>query len=893
MRLFISYAHADNKKVEQLAEMLESAGHTVWFDRALAGGENWWKTILENIEQTDVFIFVLTPQSTASAACRAEYQYGLDTNKPILPIMLEEAELPVGQLQETQFVAVKTLRGQDTALSIARALFRLSEQIRDGAYPKPVPMPPRPAFPFPADPLRETRTRIQNLHGVSSDELIQLVLGLKQTAREKPQTVAEVRKLLQDIRRSPDVSQRVAAEAADAIKTLGSGRNIIGRVLTAIREVLIDGRKIGPRGLMAIGAVVILIVVGIVAALLLNGGDGSGRQGDDGETREAGVTDSPTEAPTDAPTEVPTEIAADTPTSTPSPSHTPTNTTNPSPTNTASSTPTSTVTPSPTTDSSQSGSPAATLRLAASFDGGTFDPLYAETTDAITVAENLFLGLTNYDPYMRQIVPEAASSWEVNEDGTVWTFGLRPDIYWVQYDPDASFGVATGRRVTAQDFVFAIQRACDPRTEDANGNRPYLGRMLANYIEGCDVLNAMDPSAVTDQIAYGDTVALELIDDYTFSITLLAPFANFAAITTLPSMKAVPFELQFSSADDIWLNPETLVTNGPFVLAEYEANVRSRYIANPQFPAGLWDGGNIEAVELAVLNEDSAYLEYQVGSLDMVNAPTAEEADAMNDATLDGERVMRPVPQLAYFGFSVNTPPFDDVRIRRAFAAILDREAAVVNLLGGPGTTTNQIAPAGLEAAPAWDTNKLKLDPDLANQLMAEAGYPNCEGFPTVIFMARQGFGYLLQWWVAAAVEYLGCDPSQFIVQEVDFAVLIDVLNTTDILRPNAFYLTYGPDAPDVSFMYEPVGCGGYNPTLRQCSEVDDLLNEAITEFDPSARIEAYAQIERSLFGPDGEFPIIPLYHRVDVWLRVPNLSGPFETDDPFFGINWDAYTLQ
>ncbi len=860
MRLFISYAHADNKKVEQLAEMLESAGHAVWFDRALAGGENWWKTILENIEQADVFIFVLTPQSTASAACRAEYQYGLDTNKPILPIMLEEAELPVGQLQETQFVAVKTLRGQDTALSIARALFRLSEQIRDGANPKPVPMPPRPAFPFPADPLRETRTRIQNLRGVSSDELIQLVLGLKQTSREKPQTVAEVRKLLQDIRRSPDVSQRVAAEAADALKTLGSGR------------------KIGPRGLMAIGAVVVIAVIGIALVLLLNNGDrdGSG-QGDDGETREAGVTESPT------------EIAVDTPTSTPTPSHTPTNTANPSPTDTASSTPTSTATPSPTTDSSQSGSPATTLRLAASFDVGTFDPLFAETTDAITIAENLFLGLTDYDPFMRQIVPEAASSWDTSENGLEWTFYLRNDVYWVmQYDPNSPIG----RNVMALDFIYAIQRACDPRTVDANGNRPNLGQTLANYIEGCDVLNAMDPSTVTDQMVK-DTVAVELIDDFTFSITLLAPFANFAAITTLPSMKAVPFEGQFSSAADTWTKPETLVTNGPFVLAEYDGNGRSRYIANPQFPAGLWDGGNIEAVELTVLNGDAAYLEYQVGSLDLVNVPTAEEANAMNDASLDDERLTVPVPQLAYFGFSVNTPPFDDVRIRRAFAAIVNRPELVVLIVGGLGTTTNQIAPAGLVAAPAWNSDLPEMDTDLANQLMAEAGYPDCEGFPTLTLMARPGYGYLLQWWADAAVRYLGCDASQFIMQEVDSVTLLDLLMSDDPARPNAFYLTWSPDAPDVSFMYEPVGCGSFNPTLRDCSEVDDLLNEAITEIDSSARIEIYAEVERSLFGPDGEFPIIPLYHRVDVWLHDTNLSGPFETDDPFFGINWDAYTLQ
>lgn len=878
MRLFISYAHADSKKVEHLAEILESAGHEVWFDRALAGGENWWKSILANIEQTDVFIFALTPQSTASAACRAEYQYALDINKPILPIMLAEAELPVGRLQETQFVAAKTLRGQETALQIARALFHLSERIAAGDYPKPQPMPARPAFPFPADPLAEARTRLQNPRAVSPDDLIQLVLGLKQIAREKPQTTPESRRLLEQIRRSPDVSQRVALEAADALKSIGKGRGL------------------GRRGWLALGAVVAVIVAGMVAALLLNGGDEDGGKDDDG-TQVVGLTEEPTEVASETPTEIPTEVAtesaADTPTSTPSPSHTPTNTANPSPTNTASSTPTNTATASATstTDSSQSGSTDATLRLAATFDVGTFDPLFAESSDAITIAENLFLGLTDYDPYTRQIVPEAASSWEVNEDGTVWTFGLRPDVYWVvQYQPN----VQIGRNVMAQDFIYAIQRACDPRTVDANDNRSYLGQMLANYIEGCDVLNAMDPSTITDEIAYGDTVALELLDDATFSITLQVPFANFLAITTLPSMKAVPFELQSTSAAEIWTNPTTLVTNGPFVLAEYEANVRSRFIANPQFPAGLWDGGNIGAVELTVLSGDAAYLEYQVGSLDMVNVPSDEEPAAMNDANLNDERAMVSVPQLAYFGFSVNAPPFDDVRIRRAFAAIVNRPDLVVLLQNSLGATTNQIAPYGLAASPPMTTDKLDFDPELANELMEEAGYPNCAGFPTVTFMARPGFDYLLEWWADAAVQYLGCDRSQIAVLETDYVTLLDLLASTDpTLRPNAFYLTWSPDAPDVSFMYEPVGCEGYNPTLRDCSEVDALFGAGITETDPQARIEIYAEAERSLFGPDGEFPIIPLYHRVDLWLHVPNLSGPFETDEPYWAINWDAYRLQ
>lgn len=314
MRLFISYAHADNRKVERLAEILERSGHEVWFDRAIAGGDDWWQSILGNIEASDVFIFALTPQSTASEACRAEYQYALDLNKPILPVMLAEAELPVGRLQQTQYVAAKTLSNQDTILEISRALFRLSERINAGAYLKPDPAPPRPKFPFPRDPLQDVRAAVQNLQATSPEALIQLVVRLKQFAREHPKRRAEILRLLDQIRRSPHVPQMVAAEARDAAKTIGKGS------------------PIGPRGLMVIGAVVLLATVGIIAALLMNGGDGGNKEADSGNRTET-PTDAVTEIATDAPTEIPTEAATE-----------PTSTSTPSPTRIATKTPTHTAT---------------------------------------------------------------------------------------------------------------------------------------------------------------------------------------------------------------------------------------------------------------------------------------------------------------------------------------------------------------------------------------------------------------------------------------------------------------------------------------------------------------------------------------------------------------------
>ena len=119
------------------------------------------------------------------------------------------------------------------------------------------------------------------------------------------------------------------------------------------------------------------------------------------------------------------------------------------------------------------------------------DPQIAEDAVGITYIENLWVALTNYDLETTEIVPEAATSWEISEDGLTYTFAVRTDIPWVKYNP------ATGettqevdeegnpRFVTANDFVYGIKRACDPNTGG------YYSSVVAPIILGCaDVLNA-------------------------------------------------------------------------------------------------------------------------------------------------------------------------------------------------------------------------------------------------------------------------------------------------------------------------------------------------------------------------------------------------------------------
>jgi WD40 repeat protein len=307
MRLFISYAHANRKKVDELEKLLEKAGNEVWFDHELIGGDNWWQRILDQIEQADVFVFALSPQSTGSAACRAEFQYALDLNKPILPILLKESELPVGKLRETQYVDARKLNSRETALAISRSLLNFQKQILSGEYAKPDSVS-RPDFPFEADPLKDVREQVRNLQGASEDDIVRTIFRLKQIGRLSEKSAREARMLLETIMTAPHIPHSVAMEASDALKSLPETRK-------------------RPVWLYAAGGIAGIVVVVLAILAIRN-------------PQFTSILSVPTSTPTERPSSTPdpTATPTETPTLTPTLTLTPTETT----------TPTITFTPSPT-----------------------------------------------------------------------------------------------------------------------------------------------------------------------------------------------------------------------------------------------------------------------------------------------------------------------------------------------------------------------------------------------------------------------------------------------------------------------------------------------------------------------------------------------------------------
>ncbi|MFN8484810.1 MAG: SUMF1/EgtB/PvdO family nonheme iron enzyme [Anaerolineae bacterium] len=151
MKLFISYSRDDKAWVYNLRDALRTeSDHEVWIDRGLVPGQDWWQTILESIEAHECFVYVVTPKSVESIYCQAELGYALALNKPILPLMLKQADYP-STLQHIQFQFITDEMNIDRVLlKVERGLSSIQRDIDRGKYVEPTPRRPRPGPPTPA-----------------------------------------------------------------------------------------------------------------------------------------------------------------------------------------------------------------------------------------------------------------------------------------------------------------------------------------------------------------------------------------------------------------------------------------------------------------------------------------------------------------------------------------------------------------------------------------------------------------------------------------------------------------------------------------------------------------------------------------------------------------------
>jgi len=412
-------------------------------------------------------------------------------------------------------------------------------------------------------------------------------------------------------------------------------------------------------------------------------------------------------------------------------------------------------------------------------------------------------------------VPTGAESWETSDDGLTWTFHLRKELTW--WD---------GKPVTAHDYVFALHRAVQQGYDF--GWYWSFAAGLKNW----------------SQVSKGEVPVEELgakaLDDYTLTLTTDVPKPYFPGV--LVWLYPVPRHAVEAHGDEYATTAETMVGNGPFKLVEWVKGDHMTFVKNPEY-RGIWTS-MLEKVILKYGTDDpeTGFPAYQNDEIYYSRVNPGQLAFAKKN--MPDQLYTWPTFQVFYLSFDTTKPPFDDIRVRRAFHYAFNREelcATVLKYLALPAYSPLMSGYPGhdLEAAKSVS----KYDPEDAKKLMAEAGYPGGKGFPKLELWLRGAEDT----WQTPAASYMQAQFKEtlgveIIPRQAEMKVFTDALNNR---TQNFFMLPYAFDYVDPSNFMDLFRTGGRHAWSN--AEYDRLVNEADPMLDQEARLQKYRQAEKIL----------------------------------------------
>ena len=472
--------------------------------------------------------------------------------------------------------------------------------------------------------------------------------------------------------------------------------------------------------------------------------------------------------------------------------------------------------------SAQEGTPApqpvagGTLHVALQADPTTLDPTQAGLTAIWKVIEHIYDTLVRVDPTLAP-VPGLAESWDISDDATVYTFHLRQGV--VFHD---------GTPLTADDVLFSYTRVLDPATAAVNAANFLSVKGAADFNSGA--VTTLD--------------GIKVIDPQTVEITLEEPDASF--LTILSTAGSIIMSKAFVEANN---GDVSQVANGtgPFTFKEYIPTTSVSLEKNPNY----WEPGlpYLDAIEAVIASDDTARTGSLVqGSSDFIEYAPLRDVDTLSST--DGLKIAGDeLTNIRYLGINLARAPFDNLQVRQAIAAAIDRTPIIESAVFGHGVAVDTVfAPsywAGYEhEVPAPDVEKAK-------SLLAEAGY--ADGFSTTLityqpysFMTNSAIivqEQLKQ--IGIEIDYTALEPATISQRLVDRDFDLVIGGTNSWIDPHPVLLSNFGTGQDG------------NTTSYSNPQVDDLIAQGKIETDLTKRAEIYKQLQEILLA---DLPWVPLF---------------------------------
>ncbi|WEK52460.1 MAG: peptide ABC transporter substrate-binding protein [Candidatus Kaistia colombiensis] len=458
-----------------------------------------------------------------------------------------------------------------------------------------------------------------------------------------------------------------------------------------------------------------------------------------------------------------------------------------------------------------------------------------------TFAELLQVPLTSFDKDFK-LTALAAESWKQSEDGLTWTFKLRDGLVW-----------SDGQPLTATDYVFALQRAA------TNG---YDFAWYWDFAGG--IKNWKE---VTEGKADVSTLGIKAVDDKTIEVTTVAPKPYLPSVVSL--WYPVPKHSWDKLGDDWASNIDTVISSGPFTLADWEKSNNTVTLQKNAKYTGPWQA-QVDKLEVspplgapevglpAFLAGDADYSYLNTGQVPVVKQRYP-----------DGLR-KNAVFAVSYISFDLNSKPFDNVDVRKALYYAVDRNELTNTVLKDIAIPAGSLLAPGYPGYNADIAAEAKFDPEKAKAFMAKAGYPNGEGFPDVEIWYRDEGGYnsaivppMAQYLQAAFKKTLGINMSIRSMQTKDW---MDGLLKK---KNNLFIAPYEYDYLDPSNFYGLFYNGGRHD--HHVAKYDELVAAADSNSNWDERLKLYAQAEQVLID---NASIVPLVHPVTIAVISDQLKG-------------------
>ena len=516
-------------------------------------------------------------------------------------------------------------------------------------------------------------------------------------------------------------------------------------------------------------------------------------------------------------------------------------------------------------DAAEAGSNGFTVQLGPNPE--TLDPALNAAVDGgntlITIEEPLLIIDEN-----NEVKPGQAESYEVSDDGLTWTFHMRDGLKW-----------SDGSDLTAADFEYSFKRLASPDTA-----APYA-ETVVGMIDGYqDAIGNPDEDGNTTTDPDWDALNVHASEDgKTLTVQLSYPCSYFDKLASFVATSPVQQATVEANGDAWCTEPDTYVCNGPYMITEWTPSERIVLSKNP-YSVGGWDSSKIvsDTITLLLLEDSSAsYAAYNSGEAQLVKDVPTDEIPSLTRAEDGGDFYLDEIMGTYYISLNDQEEPFTDVRVRKALSLAIDRDYVASTIMQGIYTPATALVGPGIvdengyfmdnaNGGEPYISDDYAANLEEAKSLLAEAGYPDGEGFPTITYSANDaGYHIPVAEYVQQAWGDLGITVN---IDKVEWSSFLPMRRAGDYdISRNGWSMDYN----DPSNMLELFTTNNGNNDGKYANPEFDQVIEDSRVADKTTHFEKLHEAEDILMN---DAACIPVAYYNDFWLQSPSLKGTWHS---------------